>query len=472
MVDLAVINGVVVSPATTLQRASVLVQNGKIQSIEATGEHVAARQTLDAEGMLVLPGAIDIHFHCRAPSFPERGDFATESRAAAAGGVTTIFEMPISKPCCATTEVWHSRRDLATRDAYVNIGLYGAPGLLDAKEINGMAEAGAIGFKLFTTQAAKGREDEFRGLTTNNLADIVRALELIQPTGLRCVFHAEDQSLIDLYTARARTTPMPDVKRHERSRPAIVEATAVASLLAIVSSLDTPIHIAHVSSKRAVELLRDAKTKGLPVTAETCPHYLFFTDEVLEQVGPYGKINPPLRHEEDREALWEGLLDGTLDVVATDHAPFTSQEKEAAWNNILEAPPGHPGVEFLLPLMLSEALKGRLSLLKAVELISTKPAQLFNLYPQKGTLWPGADADITLYDPRPTVTVDRTKGFSRAAECNRLYDGMKLQGEVFATIVGGKVIYQEGRVIGSPSDGKIVTPQRSHDVTAILEKVL
>jgi dihydroorotase-like cyclic amidohydrolase len=181
MVDLAIVNGVVVSPAAPLQRASLLVQNGKIQSIVATGERVAARQTLDAEGMLVLPGAIDIHFHCRTPSFPERGDFASESRAAAAGGVTTIFEMPISKPCCATTEVWNSRRDLAARDACVNIGLYGAPGLLDPKEINGMAEAGAIGFKLFMTQAPEGREDEFLGLTTNNLADIVRALELRRP---------------------------------------------------------------------------------------------------------------------------------------------------------------------------------------------------------------------------------------------------------------------------------------------------
>jgi allantoinase len=265
---------------------------------------------------------------------------------------------------------------------------------------------------------------------------------------------------------------MPDVKRHERSRPAIVESTAVASLLGVASSLATRIHIAHVSSKHTVELLREAKAKGLPVTAETCPHYLFFTDEVLERVGPYGKINPPLRSEEDRVALWDGLLDGTLDVVATDHAPFTSQEKEAAWGDILEAPPGHPGVEFLLPLMLSEALKGRLSLHKAVELISTKPAQLFNLYPQKGTLWPGADADITLYDPRSKVTVDRKKGFSRAAECNRLYDGRTLQGEVFATIVGGKIIYQEGTIIGSAGDGRIVIPQRSHDITPILEKVL
>jgi allantoinase len=472
MVDLAIVNGLVVSSATTPQRASVLVQNGKIQSIVSPSERVAAKQTLDAEGMLVLPGAIDIHFHCRAPSFPERGDFASESRAAAAGGVTTIFEMPISKPCCATTEVWNSRRDLAARDAFVNIGLYGAPGLLDAKEINGMAAAGAIGFKLFTTQAAKGREDEFRGLTTNNLADIVRALELIQTTGLRCVFHAEDQSLIDLYAARARSSSMPDVKRHERSRPAVVEATAVASLLAIASSLKAPIHIAHVTSKLTVELIREAKTKGVPVTAETCPHYLFFTDDVLERVGPYGKINPPLRTEEDRKALWEGLLDGTLDVVATDHAPFTSKEKEAAWNNILEAPPGHPGVEFLVPLMLSEALKGRLSLHKAVELISTKPAQLFNLYPQKGTLWPGSDADITLYDPRPVVTVDRTKGFSRAAECNRLYDGMTLQGEVFATIVGGKIIYQDGKIIGSSGDGNIVTPQRSQNNIPTLERAL
>lgn len=460
MVDLVITGGSVVTSEHT-SPATVAIRQKRIQAILAPGEVVQAKQTIDATGMLIMPGAIDIHTHCRAPSFPERGDFASESRAAAAGGVTTIFEMPISDPCASTTEVFTARRELAARDAYVNIGLYGAPGLLDVKEIEGMVKAGAIGFKLFMTRAVKGRESEFHGLTTGTVADIVQALELVKATGLRCVFHAEDQSLIDLFTARAKRSPEPDYKRHLRSRPSVVETTAVARLLSLVEYLKVPVHIAHVSAKPTVDLLRAAKAKGMPISAETCPHYLYFTEDILERVGPYGKINPPIRTESDRDALWNALLDGTIDVVATDHAPFTRAEKEAAWGNVLEAPPGHPGLEQLVPLILSEALQGRFSFQKAVELICSKPAHLFHLYPQKGTLFPGADADIMLYDPKSSTKIDRNDGFSRAAACNRLYDGMTLQGKVATTILGGKVVYQAGKMVGQAGDGRIVSPSRS-----------
>lgn len=462
MIDLAIINGTLINPLSENDNATlpatVAVHQGLIQAILEPGAVVNASRVLDAEGMLILPGAIDIHFHCRAPAFPARGDFASETRAAAAGGVTTIFEMPISKPGASTVAVWEARRKLVERDAYVNVGLYGAPGLLNADEIQGMANAGAIGFKLFLTRAPEGREDEFEGLVAENLAVITEALELIRPTGLRCAFHAEDQSLIDSYTARARAANIPDFKRHGQSRPAVVESTAIAALIALAGDLNTPIHIVHVSTKMGADLIRYARSINAPVTAETCPQYLLFTEDILEHVGPYGKINPPLRHAEDRQALWQALADGVLDVIATDHSPFTAAEKEAAWGNILDAPPGHPGVEALVPLVFTEALNGRFSLARAVELISTKPAHLFNLFPRKGIIQPGSDADLTIYDPRPEGQIDRTKWLSRAAECNRLYDKMTVRGEVHATIVGGKVIYRAGQIEGKRGDGQIVRP--------------
>ena len=210
MIDLAIVNGTLINPFSDegdeSQPSTVAIDQGLIQAIVEPGAKVEANQVLDAEGMLILPGAIDIHFHCRAPAFPARGDFASETRAAAAGGVTTIFEMPISKPGASTVAVWEARRKLAEGDAYVNVGLYGAPGLLDAAEIEGMAKAGAIGFKLFLTRAPEGREDEFEGLVAENLSVIAEALELIRPTGLRCAFHAEDQGLVDYYTAQAKVS--------------------------------------------------------------------------------------------------------------------------------------------------------------------------------------------------------------------------------------------------------------------------
>jgi dihydropyrimidinase/dihydroorotase/allantoinase len=462
VIDLAVVNGTLINPFSeegdAPQPATVAIKQGLIQAILEPGATVDADQVLDAEGMLILPGAIDIHFHCRAPAFPARGDFASETRAAAAGGVTTVFEMPISKPGASTVAIWEARRRLAERDAYVNVGLYGAPGLLDAAEIQGMARAGAVGFKLFLTRAPAGREDEFEGLVVEKMSVIAEALELIRPTGLRCAFHAEDQSLVDYYTAQAGVSDVPEFKLHGLSRPAVVESTAIAALIALASELKTPIHIVHVSTKMGEDLVRYARSINAPVTAETCPQYLLFTEDILEQVGPYGKINPPLRHAEDCEALWQALADGVLDVVTTDHSPFTAEEKEAAWGNILDAPPGHPGVEALVPLVLTEALNGRFSLARAVELISTKPAQLFNLFPRKGIIQPDAEADLTVYDPRGEGNIDRTTWQSRAAECNRLYDGLPTRGQVHATIVGGKVVYRAGRILGQPGDGRIVRP--------------
>jgi allantoinase len=470
MNDLAITGAHLVSPALDgaglgsdagSRRATLLVRDGRIAAIQDPDAPFEAREVVDAEGMLLLPGAIDAHFHCRDPSFPHRGDFATETQAAAAGGVTTVFEMPISKPCASTVEVWNARRDSAAAKAYVNIGLYAAPGRMDREETLGMADAGAIGFKLFTTSSAPGREDEFLGLATNGLDEVLVALEHVAETGLRCVFHAETQELIDLYTERALAGPGPEHLRHGRSRPAVVEASAIAAVVEVARAVGTPIHIAHVTSAQAVDVVRHAKRTGAPVTAETCPHYLFATEDDLERVGPYGKINPPIRGAGDREALWEALEDGTLDYVATDHAPFTAAEKEAAWDDIVGAPPGHPGVDKLLPLMLTEALRGRMTLERAVELVSTAPARLFGLLPRKGVLWPGADADLTLYDPRPERTIARGTGFGRAADCDLLYEGRTLQGEVRATFVAGKAVFRDGEIVGRPGDGAIVSPDRT-----------
>jgi dihydroorotase (multifunctional complex type) len=332
---------------------------------------------------------------------------------------------------------------------------------MDRSETLSMADEGAIGFKLFTTASAPGREDEFLGLATTGQADVLVALEQVAETGLRCVFHAETQDLIDLYTERAERFSGPEHLRHGASRPAVVEATAVAGLVELAREVGTPIHIAHVTSAQTVDVIRRAKRSGAPVTAETCPHYLFCTEDDLERAGPYGKINPPIRRAADREALWEALEDGTLDVVATDHAPFAAAEKEAARGDILSAPPGHPGVEYLVPLIVGEALTGRMPIERAVELISTRPARMFGLFPRKGVVWPGADADLTIYDPRADATLRRGQGFSNAADCNLLYDGRSVRGHVHATVLAGKVVYHDGEMLGAPGDGEVLAPVRT-----------
>ena len=455
-VDLAIVRGDVLT--THLAPMTLLVHQGRVHALQAPDAPVDAATVVDARGMLVIPGAIDIHFHCRDPSYPHRGDFASETRAAAAGGVTSVFEMPISKPGTATLARWRQRAEVAVAKVYVNVGLYAAPGLLDGDDLRALVQEGVIGFKLFTTQAAAGREDEFEGLVTHSVAHVLKALELLRDFGLRCVFHAEEQSLLDLYRARAERLPGPDYLRHGASRPGVVEAAAVAVLVQLALETGCPVHIAHVSSAATLDVIRYAKRVGAPVTAETCPHYLFCTEADLAQADAFGVINPPIRHQADQDALWAALQDGTLDVVATDHAPFSWEEKDAARGNVLEAPPGHPGVETLLPLLMTAVAQGRLSLEQVVALVSERPARLFGLYPFKGALAPGSDADIAIYDPRERRVLRRGEGESRAADCNVLFDGREVAGRVHATIVNGVLVYHEGAIVGQPGTGRIVRP--------------
>jgi dihydroorotase-like cyclic amidohydrolase len=196
----------------------------------------------------------------------------------------------------------------------------------------------------------------------------------------------------------------------------------------------------------------------MDVTGETCPQYLLFTQEALERHGSYAKINPPLRTEEDQEALWEALRDGTLLSVTTDHSPFTVEEKEKARTDIWAAPPGAPGVEELVPGMLDAAAAGRLTLEQAVDLFSTNGAKRFGLYPKKGTVAVGADADLIIVDLEATTTIRKETLFTKAHDCDFLYDGMDFKGKVVRTILGGRTLFLDGKVTGEPGWGVFVRP--------------
>ncbi len=452
-----IINGDVVTE-TSIEQLDIGINAGRIAALLARGTAATAREIIDAAGRLVIPGAIDIHFHCRAPAYPDRGDFATETRAAAAGGVTTIFEMPISKPCCATGAIFRSRKALGEADSYVNFALYGAPGLLDRKEIADMANEGAIGFKIFMTGAPAGRNDEFEGLCLPQVPELYQAMKLVAETGLVCAVHAENDQLLEWHTAQMMASKRNDVAAHGESRPPHVEALAVATLLTLNQTAGMQLHIAHMTSKETIDVFRQFKQAGAKATAETCPQYLFFTEADMERVGPYAKINPPLRKPEDVEALWGGIADETLMAVTTDHSPFTVEEKERARTDIWRTPPGAPGVEELVLGMMDAALNGRLSIQKAVNLISTNGAKRFGIYPQKGAIAVGSDADIVIYNPHETTTIQQDMLFSKAKACDKLYEGMTFQGKVRRTIVNGTTVFVDGEVVGRRGGGKFVRP--------------
>lgn len=446
---------------TGITRLDVGIRDGRIALLTDDSTGVQAGERIDASGKLLLPGAIDIHFHCRAPAYPQRGDFASETRAAAAGGVTTIFEMPISKPCCATGEIFRMRKDLALRDCYVNFGLYGAPGLLDPAEIAEMVDEGAVAFKIFMTSAPKGRDDEFEGLCLPNVEDAYQALKLVADTGLVCSVHAENNRLLEWHTQQLVKAGRNDIAAHGESRPPHVEALAIADLLTLNESIGANLHIAHVSAKEPLDVLRRFKATGSTATAETCPHYLLFTEADLERVGPYAKINPPLRKAEDQAALWEGLMDGTLIAITTDHSPFTVEEKERARQDIWATPPGAPGVEELLLGVMNEALTGRISISQAVEWVCANGAKRFGIYPERGRIGIKASADLVIFDPNDETTISRDMLFSQAKDCDKLYDGMTFKGKVNRTIVNGKTVFKDGQICGQAGDGQFVRPNPS-----------
>ena len=443
---------------TGIARLDLGIRDGRIALLTADATGITATDTIDAAGKLLLPGAIDIHFHCRAPAYPERGDFATETRAAAAGGVTTIFEMPISKPCCATGDTFRMRKALAERDCMVNFGLYGAPGLLSRDEISDMVDEGAIAFKIFMTAAPKGRDDEFEGLCLPHVPELYQALKLVAETDLVCAVHAENNQLLEWHTAQLIAAGRNDVPAHGESRPPHVEALAIATLLSLNEAIGAKLHIAHVSGADALAVIQRYQATGSTVTGETCPHYLFFTEADLERCGPYAKVNPPMRAEADQAALWEGLLDGSLLAITTDHSPFTVEEKERARTDIWATPPGAPGVEELLLGIMHEALTGRISINKAVELVATNGAKRFGVYPERGHIAVGAAADLVIYDPISETTIHRDMLFSQARDCDKLYDGMTFQGAIERTIVNGKTVFANGQITGAPGDGQFVRP--------------
>ena len=440
MLDVGLINGTVVAE-TGCDALDLGLKDGKIAEIERPGALAPARRTIDAAGMYVIPGAIDIHFHCRAPSHPERGDFRSETAAAVGAGVTTVFEMPISLPACSSPEVLARRRALAEAEAYANVALYSGAVLGGEAATVAMVEAGAIAFKLFTTSPPAGREAEFEGLWACEEADIYEALADIAETGLRCVVHAENQSLLRYFQ---RTSP-PDLVWW----PPLVESATIGMLAGVALELGSPLHIAHVSSEQALAIVRGALLAGAPLSAETCPQYLTLDESTVAVFGAVAKVAPPLRRRSDADALWRGLVDGSLSVVASDHSPFLLAEKTTA--DFAQAPRGLPTVELLVPVVFDAVARGVITLERAVELVSGNPARLFGLYPEKGTIALGSDADLTVVSLERTFTPSPATLRSRAADCGVVYAGLSLQAVVDTTIVGGAVVFAGSRICAEPA---------------------
>ncbi len=449
--DLVIKDGLVVTPEETC-RASILVKEGKVAGLVAGGDVPEAKQTYDADGLYVLPGVVDIHVHFREPGLTYKEDFGTGSLAAAYGGVTTVGDMPNVLPPTSTVENLKTKLAEIGKKSYVDYGVYAVIFEENLSEIAGLAEAGILGYKIFMGESV-GK------LPSPSDGGILEAMKAIAKTGLRLGVHAEDNSIIKYYTekikAQGRSDPRKDYAAFLESRPNVSEAECISRAILFAQVTGCKLHIYHMSSKEGVALVGGARARGQDVTAETGPHYLLLDYSFMEKVGTVLKINPPVRAKDDSAALWQGLMNGTVQAVATDHSPHTREEKIK--DNIWEAIAGFCGVETAVPLMLTEVNKGRLTLNQYVRVSSEGPAKVFNLYPQKGCLRIGSDADLTIVDMDKEGTLRAEDLHSK----NKVtpFEGFKVKGMPVATIVRGVVVMRNGKIQSDPI-GRWVRPIR------------
>ncbi|HQZ40992.1 MAG TPA: dihydroorotase family protein [Vicinamibacterales bacterium] len=458
--DLLISGGTLVS-AGRAHQGTVAVRDGRIADLLAVDEHPPAGETFDARGLHVLLGVVDPHVHTRHPGGEAREDFSSGTAAAAAGGVTTIFEMPISKVPTNSAANLRARVEAMGPQAHVDYALYGGAGRDNLGAIAEQAEAGAIAFKTFLQPPPSGREDEFHGLWCRH--DEVRAvMDAVRATGLRHCFHCEEPGLYDPLRARLESRGRTRGRAHAESRPPACEEISVAVVLARAAERPLPIGIVHCSSPFSAVLASDARLKGLNITVEVCTPYLFWTTDALDRLGPYAKCNPPLRSAECRDDLWHAIQSGNVEYLGTDHSPFTAEDKERFGDDIFKAPPGIAGLDIYVPLMLTAVHQRKITLPQVVAVCSENPAYVFRL-PNKGRLVPGADADFTIVDLKRKWRFDVSKARTRSRANMRLWDGFRLRGAVVATMVRGTVVCRDGEIVGAPGYGRFQRPNLDVD---------
>lgn len=403
-----------------------------------------ASRVVDAKGRLVLPGMIDMHVHFRDPGFTDREDFESGTRSAAAGGVTTVVDMPNTVPSVVSVEAIREKVGIADGKALVDFAFIGGAGALDSETLLAMAEEGIVGYKTFMIA-------RFKELAASD-GQMLDNFTTIAETGLPCLIHAENQDIVARGMEKAKTLGRLDPIAHAEFRPAIAEDEATTRTILLAKESDVHLHICHMTSKGSVEALAWAKRSGQNVTGETSANYLLLNAEIMKEIGPYAKIDPPLRGPEDQEALWRALNSGVIDAIASDHAPYPKEEKDKGWENIFEAPSGGTGIQTQLPLMLDSVDKGKITLERLVETYSANPARLMGLYPRKGVLVPGADADLIIVDPDAAFQIKGEDLYSKQKVT--AFEGFKGKGMPVTTIVRGEIIMEEGTVVGKPGYGE------------------
>jgi len=408
-------------------RADIKIQDGRIVdlgAVEPEGE------TIDLDGLLVLPGVIDAHVHVREPGASHKEDFRSVSEAALAGGVTSLLDMPNNNPPTTSLAALEEKRQRASEKCLVNYGFFLGATASNTRALNAIPNVAGIKVYLGSSTG---------DLLVDNLTDFAR---ILAETEKLLVLHAENEQALR-YFREAHGDSSP----HHVVRDAAAAELAVAESCLLAGRFRKRIHLAHVSTKEEIRFLRLHKTPN--VTCEVAPHHLFLSNCDFAEERALGKVNPPLREAESLEVLWDAVQDGLVDLIATDHAPHTLDEKRAPGG---KAPSGVPGIETSLPLMLDAALNGRLSLPRVQTLMCARPAELFGMA-GKGRLAVGCDADLCVVDVKGRTVISNAE---QRTKCGWTpYDGRELSGRILKTFVSGELKYADGRIVSDTPAAEI-----------------
>jgi dihydropyrimidinase len=449
--DIVIRNGEIVTAAGSIGRADIGIADGIIAQI---GGALEGRQELDASGKLILPGGVDAHVHL---SFPEKedgqpgwvDDFTSGSAAALAGGITTLGNMTFLTPGETPLSGLERETAVARDQTIADLFLHPVLGEITPRvlgEIPKLLSSGCNSIKLFTVFPRF--DSQVRGF--------VEAIRQADASGLLTLIHCEDYALIEDATARLVAAGKSSLRYYAASRPVISEVVATQRGVAFAEATGAPVYIVHVSSERALEVCAEAQSRGVPVYVETRPLYLHLTHERFEDEDG-GKYvgQPPLRDQRDVDALWAGIQQGVVHTVCTDHAPWSLSAKLDPAHTLTNLRPGVENLQTMLPMLYSEGVRaGRITLSRFVEATSTNPAKLFGLYPRKGTIAVGSDADLVIFDPDLTRAVEGSMLKSNADYS--VYEGWQVTGWPLLTLRRGEIVFRDDEVIGQPGSGTIL----------------
>ncbi len=446
--DTVIRGGTVVSGQGTVA-ADIGINDGRIEVVGSNIAEASAARVIDASGQYVLPGVVDAHSH---PVYDD--GFEATSAGGLLGGVTTLVAYAGPNPAWgrtpnSLTESIERFLEEARKTSLTDFSLHGVVLRHDdvAPQVGNLIGMGIISFKFFMAYKKRGMMVEDY--------QILRVMDAVAENGGIAMVHAESGAAIDYMTDKySAMSPVTNDLFTQVHRD-LLEAEAIFRAVALAEAVNCPLYVDHVAVKEGVEVVRPLKYRlRMPLFLETCPHYLILTNEEVLRRGPLAKIGPPIRERHDNEALWEGLRDGTIDVMATDHCGIKAETKMSA-AHILEARFGAPGVQYLLPLTFSEGVrKGRISLARMVQVLCENPAKIFGLFPRKGTLSPGSDADVVILDPEKRQICSAETQVSKAGYC--LYEGRETVGTPSIVLQRGRVLVENGSLLARPGDGRFL----------------